>query len=273
MKRIALIFTLALFVGCKKETFTIQNNNGNQIFILGHGGMGFSNLYPINSLESISNCLNIGATGSEMDVQMTKDSVLVAFHDSNLSPSTDMIGIVNSMTWEEIQNANYLNAPYSPYSLVRLEDIFTSITDYSNYIFTFDIKLYGATTDFDGYYDTFSSALVKFYDKFGLHSNVYIESQNITFLGVIRAKAPSLRVYYYPQTFDDGLNIALEYGVQGITISNEVIDVDQVALAHQYGLFVTIWGVNTKEKNKDAIRKNPDMIQTDNVQYLVDLLH
>jgi glycerophosphoryl diester phosphodiesterase len=235
--------------------------------------MGISDLYPINSLESIANCISLNAAGSEMDVQMTKDSVLVAYHDHDLSVSTDISGVIHSMTWEEVQNANYVNGPFSSYSITTLENIFTSLANYQSKIFTFDVKIYPGNADLAGYYETYSNVIIDFFNTYGLEDNVYIESQSPDFLNLIQSKKPNYRLYYYPQTFDDALTVALDNGFQGISISSKAISSDQVAIAHEHGLFVTVWGVKTKDENKDAIRKNPDMIQTDNVKYLVDLLN
>ena len=273
MKQLSYIaFTVILLTGCKKESFTIENLNNNEIYVLGHGGMGISNLYPINSLESIANCIALNADGSEIDIQLTKDSVLVAFHDSELSASTDMSGIIHSMTWEELKNTEYTNVPYAGYSIVQLDQIFSSIENYQERIFTFDVKLYPETSDLNTYYEIYSDAIISFFDAYGLENNVYIESQSPDFLNLVQSKRPNYRLYYYPQTFEDGLTVALNNGFQGISISDDVINIDDVARAHKHGIFVTIWGVNTKDENRGAIRKNPDMIQTDKVDFLVELL-
>lgn len=263
---------VTLFASCKKETFDIQNLNDDRIFALGHGGMGFSNLYPINSFESILACLNANADGTEIDVQMTLDSVLVAFHDENLDASTNLSGIVNSKTWEELKIGSYTNSPYSNYKIIRLEELFSSLENYPGRYFTFDLKLYPSGTDVDGYYDAFSSELVDFYTKYNLDNSTFIESQVPEFLDILKVKNPAFKLYYYPQTFEDGFNVAMTHGYAGISISTDITSKEQVEMAHANGLFVTLWGANTKEKNIETIRKNPDMIQSDKIDHLVELL-
>jgi glycerophosphoryl diester phosphodiesterase len=49
------------------------------------------------------------------------------------------------------------------------------------------------------------------------------------------------------------------FGV-GATINT---DPDTIALAHQLGLYVMMWGLKTDEGNKTAIRLSPDIVQTD----------
>ncbi|MDX2360986.1 MAG: glycerophosphodiester phosphodiesterase family protein [Crocinitomicaceae bacterium] len=274
MKNTLYIALLLLgLTSCQKETFTIVNLNGSEIYVLGHGGMGMiANAYPINSLESIGLCLLNNAHGSEIDVQLTSDGVLVAYHDHDLSESTDMSGIIHSMTWEEVQKANYTNLPYQSYDIVSLENILSAIDGYDSKLFTFDIKLYPADSDQAAYHDQFTDAIVALFNKYKLDNSVYIESQNTDFLTMMQSKKPNYMLYIYPQTFEEGLSKSLIYGFRGMTIASHAITVEQVQEAHDQGVYVTIWGVVTKDENIEAVRKNPDVIQTDKVEYLVDLL-
>lgn len=267
-----IVLLLLLFASCDKEKYTVQNLNNNEIYVLGHGGMGYSNLYPMNSMASLLNCLNLGSDGSEMDVQLTKDSVLVLFHDEDLSVSTNASGIIQNLKWSEIKSANYTNVPYGNYPIVRLEDFISGFDNYANRQFSLDIKLYAGDTPTEQYFEVFASELLELYNKYGIFENTRIESQSVEFLNILKAKSSAFQLYYYPQTFTDGFAVAMENGYKGISISTDVISAEEVKLAHDNGLFVTIWGTSTKKKNEEAVRKNPDMIETDKVEDLVKLL-
>lgn len=65
-------------------------------------GVGFD--YPIDTWESIEPVLRIGADGTEMDVQMTRDSVLEAYHNSYLSESNACNGTINDNLWADIES-------------------------------------------------------------------------------------------------------------------------------------------------------------------------
>lgn len=240
---------------------------------MGHAGMGINSLYPINSLESLANSLAIGSDGTEMDVQLTKDSILVIFHDPELSPSTNGSGFIHDMTWDELSDLHYVNAPYSDYNIIRLADLFNAVENYSDYTFTFDIKLHSGSADYDDFKLLFAERLLQFYNQFNLWNNVYIESQDTEFLSHLNTVSENWRLYYYPQDFDFALSEVLSRGLDGISISTQFISTEQVQQAHDAGVFVTIWGVASKDENIDAVRKNPDMIQTDDLEYLIDLLN
>src|SRR5215217_6535474 len=74
LKKVICIFLF--FCSCSKDPalWKTSNLNGDSITVLGHGGMGNKSLYPIDSHRSIAAALEMGADGSEMDVQLTSDT-------------------------------------------------------------------------------------------------------------------------------------------------------------------------------------------------------
>lgn len=269
-----LFYCIILFViiSCKKEKFNILNLNGNKITALGHGGMGVGNTYPMNSYESILRCLNLEMDGTEFDVQMTKDSVLVLYHGQNLSDETNLKGVINSLNWSEVKNGYYTSTPYLNYSIISLDQLFSNIGSIQKYKFTFDCKLYTNTNNINQYYGWFIDALIKITQKYNIESNVYFESQSEEFLDLFKNKKPDSKLFIYPSSFEAGLNIALSKDLYGITISTRSITKEQIKIAHDNNLLVAIWNTHSKSDNIEAINKNPDFIQTDNVKNLIKLL-
>ena len=129
-RRIILIALSFLLLSCSKDDdLNIQNINGNEILSVGHSGMGVFSLYPRNSYESLSKALNIGADGLEIDIQLTKDNQLIAFHDDSLSQSTTINGHVRSLNWSEISGSIYSNPIYSEYAVISLRQFFSHINN------------------------------------------------------------------------------------------------------------------------------------------------
>lgn len=262
-----IVFLVFIFISCSKEELTKNNN----IIVLGHGGMGIGKTYPMNSYESILKCLNAGTDGTEIDVQMTKDSVLVAYHSTVLSDETNLKGYINDFNWSEIENTFYVSTPYLNYSILSLDQLFTEIKNIKDYKFTFDCKLYSSnnTATFQKVY---INSLAKIIEKHNLKDNVYIESQNTVFLSKLKEKDPDYKLFIYPSSFDEGFNIALELDLYGITISTKNVSGKQIEKAHSYNLKIAIWNTHSKNRNIDGVKKNPDFIQTDKVTHLVNLL-
>lgn len=269
------ILTLALCIialhSCQKQEYEINNLNNNTISVLGHAGMGLGDLYPMNSFESLHKCLSLGTDGVEFDVQMSSDSVLVLFHDRNLSNATNLSATIHDHTWSELRDANYSQTFYLDYSLISLEDFFQSIDNIHSYIFTMDCKLY-PSHDESIYHSAFCNALTTIIEKHQLQDQVCIESQDIEFLKRLKQLNPVLKLFIYPANFESGFQTARTEGLYGITISTEDISTEQVLLAHQHQLRVAVWNTHSGKANEDAIRKNPDYIQTDKVVHLLKLL-
>jgi glycerophosphoryl diester phosphodiesterase len=274
MKYIALLLNLVFIIlGCQKNDLDISNLNNNEISVYGHGGMGIGQIYPINSFESLLYCLYTGTDGTELDVQMTKDSVLVAFHAEYLEQSTNATGYINDKLWNEISNVTYTNPPYTSYKLISLDELFTNLNNIHDFKYTFDCKLYNSQVDTNNYYVSYINAINNISDKYNLHNNLLIESKEKDFLTLLQKSRTDYKLFIYPNSFEEGLEIAKSMNLYGITISTENISKAQIEEAHENGFFVAIWNTNTKQRNIDAINKNPDFIQTDKVEYLVNLLN
>lgn len=271
IKRIVLFCLIPLAVfACKKDEFDIVNLNGNKITILGHGGMGIGHTYPMNSFESIAYCLALGADGTEIDVEMTSDSVLVAFHDADLSESTTGSGAVYTNRWAEISEVRYKNTLFTGYRIITLDKLFTGLKNSHGKLFSFDCKNFDPDTS-EYYRKTFCNALLKIIDKHQLQDQVIIELKREDILQTLLSLRPQMRIFFYDD-FDHALALAKEYHLEGIVLSIDATSSDQVAIAHAANVKVAVINTTTNSKNIEAIKKNVDIIQTDNLKHLLKIL-
>ena len=114
------IISILVFVSCEKPILSeIDNLNNNQIFKIGHGGMGFPALFPFNalptnSMAAIKKALeDKKADGVEIDVHMTSDFEFVLYHDKLLDSKTSKQGYPEELKLNEIIGVEYqLGFPY-----------------------------------------------------------------------------------------------------------------------------------------------------------------
>jgi len=269
-KIIFLIFILLGLTSCNKKEFNIENLNDNKITILGHGGMGISHIYPMNSYESISRCLNLNADGTEIDVQMTIDSVLIAYHDYNLEKKTNAEGNVFYKKWDEICNTTYKKTFFGNYNLINLDYLFSNLDNKNEKIFMLDCKNFKPDTT-ALYRETFCRSLLKIIDKFNLQNNVIIELKREDIIKTLKKMRPELKIFIYSD-FEYGLEMAQKYKLQGIVISIDKISKEEILTAHKNGLQVAVFNTHSHKRNIDAIEKNVDIIQTDRLRHLLRLL-
>lgn len=261
----------ALLFSCKRDFQQVENLNGGKISVFGHAGLGNKSFYPINSLESLLGCMYAGADGTEIDVQMTKDSVLICFKDPALSPHTNCEGAISDLFYSDIQNCSNIFHPYNRYPLTTLKDFLKAVPSKSNYIYTLDCKLFAKESHVD-FLGKFARAIDTLAKEMSLTNNFHIEARNPDFLLLLKKINPAYKLFIYPDDFESGLALALQHGFYGITIHAHDISKEQIKKAHDNGIRIALWNLETKKQNLEAMRKNPDFIQTDMVDFALKQL-
>lgn len=270
---LSIVLLSLLATSCSKKELSLESRSGNQVKALGKGGMGMADLYPMNTYESILKCLNMGADGVELDVQMTSDSVLVAFHDETLAV-LGMSGTVNDYTWSELQDARYLGAAYTQYRLVSLNTLFAKLPQRHDYIYSFDCKLFfnAGRVSTEKFLNGFATALSRLIVNYNLKQQILIESYDSGFLTQIKDRHDGYQLYLNSHSFEDALQTATVLQLDGINMVATNISADEIKRAQEQHLLVQVQGTNNRRQNIDAIEKNPDFIQANDIRSLVDLL-
>ncbi|UKT63568.1 glycerophosphodiester phosphodiesterase family protein [Pedobacter mucosus] len=105
MKRV-FIFTLMLFIFT--ATFA-QKFNWNKNQVIAHRGAWKKNNFPQNSIASLNEAVKLGCYGSEFDVWMTADNVLVINHDPEFQGLT-----IEKVKYEELLTKTMSNGEKIP---------------------------------------------------------------------------------------------------------------------------------------------------------------
>ncbi|MES2515999.1 MAG: glycerophosphodiester phosphodiesterase family protein [Bacteroidota bacterium] len=269
MQKIVAIFFLLIFLSCKKDpaTFELNNLNNGEIGCFGHAGMGFYSNYPVNSWPGFESCLNRGADGTEMDIQVTKDSVLVILHDEYLQQSTSCSGTVKELNWADINNCNIPSKFFKDSKLMSFDEFIKKVPNPKNHIYTWDCKL--RVFGDDAYNKLYARAIVNTINKYDLTDNVFIENPFDDFLQNIKDLKPDAHLFVLADDFDEGLKKVKQHAFYGLSMHTNKVTARQVTTAHDSAVYVTIYGVLSEKENYGAIEKCPDFIQTDNINYLL----
>ncbi len=273
--RFSFILLLLLSLSCSKDPplFKLDNLNNNEIGCFGHAGMGSRSLYPVNTFESLESCLNRGADGTEMDVQVTKDSVLVIYHNENLSAATSCSGRIKEMNWSEIQDCKMNSLLFKNLDVMSFDEFIQKIPNPKDYIFTWDCKLWidDFNADNNEYFRFFARTLIRTMDAYDLGQNIFIENPVIGFLLIAKEMRPSLKLFYLAETYEGGLEQAVQWKFYGISMHHTKLTAEQIKTAHENNLHVTLFGVLSEKENYSAVEKSPDFMQTDNINYLLKI--
>ncbi|PWS26843.1 glycerophosphodiester phosphodiesterase [Pedobacter yonginense] len=114
MKRISLIFiAIASFAfdaaaqTPQQKLTSLFDKNSREILVAAHRGDWRNE--PENSLKGLQNCIQKGIDIVELDLKMTKDSVLVVMHDNTIDRTTNAKGKVSDYTFEQIKTFRLKN--------------------------------------------------------------------------------------------------------------------------------------------------------------------
>ena len=89
-----------------------------------------------NTIQAFQKSHEIGYTGYETDIRMTKDGVLVVTHDSNLERTTDGTGAVEEKTYKEIQALNTKKG----HKMLSLDELMEFLKDKKGLYVEFELK-------------------------------------------------------------------------------------------------------------------------------------
>lgn len=259
-----------LFFACKKDVsiFEIRNLE-NKIYAFGHGGMGIKSLYPIDSYQSLTKSLEIGADGTEMDLQLSADSVLFLYHAPNLNESSHCSGTIRASTAAEI-NCEYRSLVHNGISIARLDEFLEAVKTDTSSIFTFECKSYDLDQkDYAVYVRTLKSAITRYH----LQNRVLIESVIPQFLQLLKDALPGCKTFLYAENVDRAIATADSLNFYGVTFDFNRVNAAKVQTAHEHNLRVTLFNQQSRADNKKTLEMSPDFIQTDALKDLVDLLH
>ena len=86
----------------------INDPNSDYVVVISHRG-DWRN-YPENSLQAIESVIRMGVDIMELDVKMTKDSVLILMHDKTIDRMTSGKGLISDMTYDSLMTFNMRRA-------------------------------------------------------------------------------------------------------------------------------------------------------------------
>lgn len=284
--RIIMLLLLMIISSCKKVNINdIHNLNGDFIYVIGHGGVGFQTLstqLPENSMISIMKAIEVyGADGVEVDVQLSKDLQLVLYHDDRLETSTDGTGFVYEYNLTELTEIKYNRDIYANLfideHIVSLEAVLQKLSkqkrkpqlhlDLRSWLY--DNSLYSSA----GFFSVYASKIVDIINKYQYHEYTYIASGDINLLKELRKQDASLKLMIETNKVNWAIEQVKEYNWYGILVNNHSVSKQDVKYAHSQGVRVAIFDLRTQPNQVKAVNKHPDFIITDNIPQLQQIVY
>ena len=266
----------------------LDNLNKGEVQIIGHGGIGFSSYfpfkyYPTNSYGSLFKALdNYKVDGIEVDLHLTEDGKFVLFHDGKLDDKTTLSGCTGDKTLRELTQMNYqLGVPFDWFQserIIGLEELLDSLLQRKEFPFLhMDVRNWNecnTPAENEVLEGIIAMELIKVLKDKGIQTDkVLIISLSQNFLMKLKEINNS-----YPVSFEivgrefEFLQWAIDNDIKSVTVKPKLLTKELSKMAHDSGIQVITFGAKSKSGNKKLLELNPDVIQTDNIPALQELM-
>ena len=195
---------------------------------------GASEYAPENTLLAFYTGIYMGANGIETDVQMTKDGVLVLFHDDTILRLTGAPGSIRDYTLEQLRQFTFENKGLQD-KIVVFED-FLQQFGWRELTFAIEIKQAGI-----------ESKVIDMIRKYGIQSKTIVTSFMLDSVRAAKAYAPEQKVGFLTRPLSDALLAELkQIGAEQLCPEAPDVTAENVTRWHAEGFEVRAWGVHNE---------------------------
>ena len=225
----------------------------SSVRIVAHRGGGTEG--PENTVAGIERAWEIGAFGSEIDIQRTKDGFYVLNHDGSFRRVAGDERKPTEMTLEEIRGLSIEGEP-----VATLEDALLATRGKG----TLFVELKGETADRQMADDT-----VKAIKEYGMEDECVVICLNYEPIDYIESTYPEIQTGYLTfASFGDTARLNCDY----LAMEEESATADAVEAIHKQGKKVLVWTSNEKKSQKHFLCSRIDGLITDNASQALDLI-
>ena len=257
--RVALSFLVAAFVVGIAGLFTITADEltaAPDIAVVGHRG-GPEDTAVENSMEAVEQSITAGAGYVEMDIQRTRDSQYVVFHDENFSRFTHERRAVHEMTLAEIRELDLGEKSNGRFSNVRVPTLEELLERTRGRIGIF-LELKGRSADQQMADD--AVAAVKRHDMLDRVVVISLKYELITGIEERHPEVTSGFIYFL--SFGDTAHLVGDY----LILEEDAATSDTITQIHEAGKRAAVWTVNTEESMQKFVNWPVDAVITDRVR-------
>ncbi|MDQ0194074.1 glycerophosphodiester phosphodiesterase [Paenibacillus wynnii] len=239
----------------------------NKIVNFAHRGA--SAVCPENTMVAFRRSLELGATGIETDVQMTKDGKLVLIHDEELERTTTGTGYVKDQTLEELQRldaGSWFGKDFGGETLPTLEDLLQLLQGQDIIL---NIELKNGVFLYPG----MEEKVIEAVRAFNMSEQVILSSFNHYSLAYCNTLAPEIRTgILYMEGLYRPWDYAATIGATALHAYHYAVLPEFVYGAAEHGVDYHPFTVNDPEQMKVLLEAGVSGIITDYPDVLAKLL-
>lgn len=217
---------------------------------------------PENTLSGFRHLKALGVLAVELDIQVSKDNELVVIHDPFLERSTLSHGRVEEKTVAELAAVDACHKAFPDWpkteGVPTLYQVMEILKDFEH--IQFEVKAQS-----EAHCQRVAEAYPLLWREFSFGDQAFTTSFNPRYLELVRESAPDIpRGFLFEEAFDgDPIAMALSLGCRSIGPHQARCTPDLVSAAHEAGLLVSTWTVNTTARMSELADMGVDSIITD----------
>lgn len=252
-------FVLTLLLGFVCLLSSCATDRQEQTRVVAHRGYWKCEGSAQNSIRSLERAAEIGAYGSEFDVHMTADGVLVVYHDNEIEGKT-----IQLSTYEELKNLTLANGEVLPTLRQYLERAKT--LDKIHLVFELKAHQTPARNQ------EAAQASVAMVREMGLEERTDYISFDLDACKTFIRLCPHSKVFYLNGEMDP--RELKTMGFAGLDYHYKVLreHPDWVRACKELGLLVNVWTVNEEELMDEMIKMGVDYLTTDQPEQALALI-
>ncbi len=223
---------------------------------------------PENSMAAFKKSLEAKVDGIELDIHVCKSGELVVIHDDSLERTTNGTGLVGDADWKTLSKLDagtWYKPEFKDEKLPLLEDVFDLVKGK----LTINVEIKNCPSN----YADIDTKLLALLDKYPYPDKIIISSFDHIILKKIHDQTSKYKLALLGDSaFYDLPAYAKTVGATAWNPDFDCVRPDTVKAAHDAGLQVNTWTVNSKEGWKKACALGVDAIITDDPEGLRDYL-
>lgn len=222
--------------------------------VMAHRGLSAD--APENTLYAFSDAISVGADFIELDVQQTRDGVLVVMHDSNLKRTTGVNKDIWDVDYADIQNldaGSWFDPAYANARIPTLEETLQFVDKRAKLNIEIKPTKHGS--------DTLEQDVAELITRYQYTDACYVTSFSYGSLKKVKEVNPEICTGYlmsvaYGQFYS--LKYADAFSLNKVFVTSQVVNA-----AHQQGKQIFAWTVNGMSEVRSLCNLHVDSIITD----------
>ena len=222
--------------------------------VMAHRGLSAD--APENTLYAFSDAISVGADFIELDVQQTRDGVLVVMHDSNLKRTTGVNKDIWDVDYADIQNldaGSWFDPAYANARIPTLEETLQFVDKRAKLNIEIKPTKHGS--------DTLEQDVAELITQYQYTDACYVTSFSYGSLKKVKEVNPEIRTGYL-MSVAYGQFYSLKYA-DALSLNKVFVTSQVVNAAHQQGKQIFAWTVNSMSEVRSLCNLHVDSIITD----------